>query len=210
MLIPLTLGSYATNCYILIDDASHEALAVDCALFTADWRRALDEAGVKSLKYILLTHGHADHICGVKALKEACGGQICIHPEDADCLFDEEKSLNATMNFAAQGLCRADILVEEGTRLPFGSGEITVMHTPGHTRGSVCYLYNDLMFSGDTLFYVSMGRTDLPGGSTKQLFASLRRIGQMQGEYAILPGHDRPTSLSFEKQYNRYLRAKQT
>ena len=71
MLIPLTIGSYATNCYILIDDASHEALAVDCALFTPDWQRALDEAGVTSLKYILLTHGHADHICGVKALKEA-------------------------------------------------------------------------------------------------------------------------------------------
>ena len=208
MLKCLTLGSYATNCYILIDNETKDALAVDCALFTDDYRRVLEEHGITSLRYILLTHGHFDHVCGVKALQEAFGGSICIHSEDAACLYDEAQSLNAQVRFAEQGLCKADLLVEEGSRLPFGNGEIAVMHTPGHTRGSVCYLYNDIMFSGDTLFYLSMGRTDMPGGSTKQLFQSLRRIGQMQGEYAIYPGHDDFTTLSFEKQYNRYLRAK--
>ena len=207
MLKCFPLGSYATNCYILIDDGTKEALAVDCAVFTEAYRQAVAGLGVTELKYILLTHGHFDHVCGVKALKEAFGGKICIHAEDAACLYDEDQSLNSQVEYAPQGHCTADLLVEEGTRLPFGGGEITVMHTPGHTRGSVCYLYKNMMFSGDTLFRLSMGRTDMPGGSTRQLFASLRRIGQMQGEYDIYPGHEAQTNLSFEKRFNRYLRA---
>ena len=208
MLECVTIGNYATNCYILIDDATKEALAVDCAVFTPAYRQTIADLGITKLRYILLTHGHFDHICGVKALKDAFGGEICIHADDAACLYDEDQSVNSQVEFAPQGLCEADILLQEGSRLPFGTGEITVMHTPGHTRGSVCFLYEDMMFSGDTLFYLSMGRTDLPGGSTRQLFASLRRIGQMEGEYRILPGHGEETLLSFEKQYNRYLRAK--
>ena len=207
MLQCITEGSFGTNCYLLTDDNTKDALVVDCAVFSPAMKNALERAGVSELRYILLTHGHFDHVCGVRALRDAYGGKICIHTEDADCLYDEDKSLNSQVEFAPQGLCRADVLLEEGSRLPFGDGEITVMHTPGHTRGSVCYLYKDLMFSGDTLFYLSMGRTDMPGGSTRQLFASLRRIGQMQGEYRILPGHEDETDLTFEKRFNRYLRA---
>lgn len=208
MLQCVTVGSYATNCYILIDDETKDALAVDCGIFDAAFRRALVSLGVRELKYILLTHGHFDHVCGVKDLKDAFGGQICIHTADAECLFDPEQSLSSQVVYAPQPLCTADLLLEEGSRLPFGAGEISVMHTPGHTKGSVCYLYKDMMFSGDTLFYLSMGRTDMPGGSTRQLFASLRRIGQMPGEYGIYPGHGEPTLLTFEKHNNRYLRAR--
>ncbi len=161
MLRSITLGTYGTNCYLLADEATGDALAVDCPVFSAEYRAMLQKAGVTRLKYILLTHGHFDHVCGVKELKDAFGGDA-----------------------------------------------IRVMHVPGHTRGSVCYFYKDLMFSGDTLFYLSMGRTDLPGGSTKQLFASLRAIGQIPGQYRILPGHGDLTDLAFEKAYNRYLRAK--
>ena len=208
MLKCLTLGSYATNCYLYIDERSGEALAVDCAVYGEPVRRFMEANGVTKLKYILLTHGHFDHVCGVKALREAFGGQICIHAEDAACLYDEDQSLNSQVDYAEQGLCTADILLADGDTLPFGSGEIRVMHTPGHTRGSVCYFTPEGMFSGDTLFFLSMGRTDMPGGSTKQLFASLRAIGQIPGDMPIYPGHGEETSLLFEKQNNRYLRAK--
>ena len=207
MLHRMAQGSFEANCYILQDDATGDALIVDCAVYTEAFGEALRGLGITGLRYILLTHGHFDHVCGAKPLQDAFGGKICIHPGDAAALSDPQKSLSAQMAGYVQVPCEADILVEEGSRLPFGGGEITVMHTPGHSPGSVCYLYNDLMFSGDTLFYLSMGRTDLPGGSTKQLFASLRRIGQMPGEYVILPGHGDQTALSYEKRYNRYLRA---
>ena len=203
-----SVGPYMTDCYIITDEESGESAAVDCALFDGDYEYLLRSSGVSSLKYILLTHGHFDHISGVKKLKETCGGTICIHPDDADCLTDPSKSLNQFTNYAVQEPVTADILVGEGSVLMLGNTEIKVMHTPGHTRGSVCYLVGDIMFSGDTLFRCSMGRTDFPGGSTKQLFASLARIGQMDGDLAIYPGHGEKTILAFEKEYNRYLRAK--
>ena len=201
------IGEYATNCYIITDEATGESAAIDCALFDADYESLLQQAGVTSLKYILLTHGHFDHVSGVKALKDACGGQIVIHPEDADCLTDPNKSLNSYVTYAELETVPADILVEEGSELSLGAHTITVMHTPGHTRGSVCYLIDDIMFCGDTLFRQSMGRTDLPGGSTRTLFASLERIGRMEGEYDVCPGHGEKTTLSYEKRNNRYLRA---
>ena len=208
MLRSITLGTYGTNCYLLADEATGDALAVDCPVFSAEYRAMLQKAGVTRLKYILLTHGHFDHVCGVKELKDAFGGEICIHSADAECLFDPEQSIASEFPEITQIPCRADILLEDGDTLPFGGDAIRVMHVPGHTRGSVCYFYKDLMFSGDTLFYLSMGRTDLPGGSTKQLFAGLRAIGQIPGQYRILPGHGDLTDLAFEKAYNRYLRAK--
>lgn len=208
MLYTQTLGSYQTDCYLYVDDDTGLAFAVDCPACGAEYRRFLEKAGVKSLCYILLTHGHFDHVCGVKELRDLTGGRVCIHKADADCLRDPDESLSSRFPDYAQTPCRADILLEDGDVLPFAGGFIRVMHTPGHTKGSVCFFYNDIMFSGDTLFYLSMGRTDLPGGSTKELFRSLRAIGQVQGEFDIYPGHGEPTRLGFEKQYNRYLRAK--
>ena len=200
------IGNLGTNCYILTDDASGESAAVDCAVFDGDYRALLQKAGVTELKYILLTHGHFDHVSGVKALRDACGGQIVIHPEDAPCLTDPKKSLNSYVNYAALEPVSPDLLVEEGSELLLGNTKITVMHTPGHTPGSVCYLTEGAMFCGDTLFRQSMGRTDLPGGSTLTLLTSLARIGRMEGEYEVFPGHGETTTLAYEKRNNRYLR----
>lgn len=202
------IGDIHTNCYILTDEASGESAAVDCALFDADYEALLRTAGVTSLKYILLTHGHFDHISGVKRLKDVCGGQIVIHPEDAACLTDPKKSLNSYVRYASLEPVSPDLLIEEGSELLLGQTKITVMHTPGHTPGSVCYLTEDAMFCGDTLFRQSMGRTDLPGGSTLTLLVSLSRIGRMEGEYDIYPGHGETTTLSYEKRNNRYLKMK--
>ena len=202
------IGELNTNCYLITDEESGESAAVDCTLFNADYEALLKKAGVTSLKYILLTHGHFDHISGVKRLKEACGGQIVIHTEDAACLTDPKKSLNSYVRFAGLETVAPDLTVEEGDDLFLGRRRFTVMHTPGHTPGSVCYLTEGLLFCGDTLFRQSMGRTDLPGGSTLTLLSSLSRIARLEGEYEIFPGHGETTTLSYEKRNNRYLRMK--
>ena len=202
------IGELGTNCYILTDEKSGESAAVDCAVFDVDYEALLQKAGVVSLKYILLTHGHFDHISGVKRLKDVCGGLICIHNEDAACLTDPKKSLNSYTSFAGLEPVSPDRLVEEGSDLFLGESRITVMHTPGHTQGSVCYLTEGRMFCGDTLFRQSMGRTDLPGGSTLTLLVSLSRIARLEGEYEIFPGHGETTTLSYEKRNNRCLRMK--
>ena len=104
----------------------------------------------------------------------------------------------------------ADILVEDGSELPFGNTKITVLHTPGHTKGGVCYLFNDdrVMFSGDTLFRLTAGRTDLFGGDARTELMSLTKIADLEGDYKVYPGHDSSTTLDFERQYNRYMRTR--
>lgn len=204
----ITSGSYATNCYILLDEESGETAAVDCAVFDDAYRDFLDKLGVKELKYILLTHGHFDHVLGVKSLKELYGGEICIHEADGECLTDEKESLNFYSHYGVQEHVSPDILLKDGDKLYLGKTEISVRHTPGHTKGSVCYFFGGSMLSGDTLFRLSMGRTDMPGGSTFTLFRSLEELGRIPGDLDIYPGHGELTTLQYEKDNNRYLRAR--
>lgn len=200
------VGSYGTNCYILADEASGEAAAVDCALFDADYRHLLEITGVKTLKYILLTHGHFDHVCGVADLKDACGGEVCISEADAPCLTDEKVNLNTYTGFGTFRPVPPDRILHNGDILTLGETELRVLETPGHTPGSVCFLTDTALFSGDTLFRLSMGRTDMPGGSTRRLFASLKLLGELPGEYDVYPGHGELTTLGYEKRNNFYLR----
>lgn len=203
------VGPYGTNCYIIKDGATGEAAAVDCAVFDGDYKNFLEKNGIEKLKYIILTHGHFDHVCGVAGLKNYAGGQVCIHEDDRLCLEDEKANLNSFSNFAEFTPCPADVILKDGDSLFLGDNEIKIMHTPGHTKGSVCLIVGEYIFSGDTLFRLSMGRTDLPGGSTKQLFASLEAIGKIEGEYTIFPGHGEFSALTEEKKYNRYLKQRQ-
>ena len=203
----ISCGSYATNCYILTDTQSGERAAVDCAVFDGAYRDFLHRLGVASLKYILLTHGHFDHILGVKQLKELCGGEVCIHEADAACLTDEKESLNFYSHYGVQEPVSPDVLLRDGDTLALGESVIGVRSTPGHTRGSVCFTVGESMFCGDTLFRLSMGRTDMPGGSTRALFQSLEALGRIPGNLDLYPGHGELTTLLFEKENNRYLRA---
>lgn len=203
-------GEMGSNSYILIDEKSGEGAVIDVGSFSSELQTAISQSGMKRLKYILLTHGHFDHILGVYDIKRKYpDAEIAIHREDAMCLSDPEESLASTGAHIQNPVC-ADILLEDGDIIRLGESRLRVMHTPGHTMGGVCYILESehTIFSGDTLFCRTVGRTDLRGGNWSDLLASLEKLMSLEGDYEVFPGHNRQTSLAVERVSNRYLRKK--
>lgn len=194
----LQVGAIRTNCYILIDEESNQAAVIDPGDDAQKILAQLQEDGAE-VRYILLTHGHYDHTTAVPQLHQALpNAKIYIHEADANGA--------GSKLFPLAGQVDDLLLYGEGDTLPLGSLTIRVLHTPGHSPGSVSLLVGDVLFSGDTLFCSSMGRTDLPGGSHEQIMASLRRLGQLEGNLKVLPGHEWATTLDREREYNYFLK----
>lgn len=193
---------FETNTYVVTCEETGETAVVDPSLSEESLIQKLED---KKVKYILLTHGHFDHIGGVNLVKEKTGAKVVIHKEDEEMLCDKNK------NYGTDSTpIYADILVEDGSELPYGNSKIKVLHTPGHTKGGVCYIFEDdrVLFSGDTLFRLTAGRTDLYGGDARTELMSLAKIAELDGDYKVYPGHDAATTLDFERQYNRYMRTR--
>lgn len=203
--ICLPLGPIQANTYVLTDEISGKTAVIDAGACTPQLKQALEG---KDVQYILLTHGHFDHILGVAELKKLTGAQVCIHAADAVCLEDEAESLCSWEYAGAQTAVSADRLLADGDVITFGEAKLTVLHTPGHTKGGVCYadFENRLLFTGDTLFCLTAGRTDFPGGNDVELLSSLIRLRNLDGDFTVYPGHNRATSLEFERGRNRYMR----
>ena len=196
------LGELDNNCYLITDESTGEAALVDC---TDASQKMLDFIGNANLKYILLTHGHFDHIGGVPEIKEKFGAKVVISEADSEMLSSGKGSLSAFCVINQQNTS-ADILVAEGSEIMLGKTKISVIATPGHTKGGVCYLADDCIFTGDTLFFCSCGRTDFPGGSAKEIMQSLKRLSALDSALKVYPGHDRFSTIGFEKQNNPYMR----
>ena len=197
---------FTTNTYIVTDAQSGETAVVDPSL---PEQKLIDKLSGKNVKYILITHGHFDHTYGAKMVKDNTGASVVVHREDDEMLHDTMKNEFA-VNFpnTVYPEVDADVLAEDGTELSLGNTKITVMHTPGHTKGGVCYLFKEdrVMFSGDTLFRLTAGRADLYGGNGREELRSLAKIGELEGDYKVYPGHDDDTTLDFERANNRYMR----
>ena len=179
-----------TNTYLLANDT--EAVVIDPG-YEAD--TILDALAGKTLKAILLTHGHFDHVGAVKELVAETGCEVWIHAAEA----------TMPPMVTAGPLYFTHTYDEGDTVSPIAGLELTVLHTPGHTPGSVCLLMGKEMFSGDTLFACSFGRTDLPGGDPRKMMESLRRLASLQGNFFIHPGHGGSTTLDAEKRFNPYM-----
>ena len=190
----LPLGAYQTNCYILHQEDSSSCVVIDPGYTPEVILDFLAGKGLK-LEAILLTHGHFDHVGAVRDLAAETGCQVYLNPDD----------LSMPPRMTAGPLYYTDTYSDGDTLSPAGI-PFQVLSTPGHTPGSVCLIAENYLFSGDTLFAGSCGRTDLPGGSTRAIRESLRRLAALPQDYSVHPGHGESTTLAWEKQYNPYMR----
>lgn len=179
-----TVGLLSTCCYILWQDDRTDCIVIDPGAEAESIRTA---CGGRRIAAILLTHGHFDHMGAAEALLGE-GTALVIHRDDADMLSDPQKNVSWMIgrNIACPPATR---LVQEGDTLDYAGITLQVLHTPGHTPGSVCYEVGDHLFTGDTLFDYGFGRTDLPGGSAAAMRASLQRVMPMADSHSVYPGH---------------------
>lgn len=201
-----TCGIMSSNCYFVEENG--EAVIIDPG-FAVEELTEYIKCFSGSIKYILLTHRHFDHLNAAAALRFATGAEIVIHGLDECGLYDDEKSLTGICGYAyghADITAKADVLVKEGDEIQAGDMTFKVIETPGHTPGGVCYLCGGVLFSGDTLFKGTAGRTDLPDGSIDMLIKSLKKLKSLPEDTAVYPGHGSVTTIGEEKQHNSFMR----
>ena len=189
--LTITGGALGTNCYVVWNEKQCNCVVVDPGF---DAQTVLEKVRAKGLQVaaILLTHGHYDHVGGVSGLREVTGCKVYIHPADLELpAYLTQGEIPATDHY--------------GETLSLAGLEMKVLHTPGHSPGSVSLICENIIFAGDTLFAGTCGRTDLPGGNFRQISASLKSLAALDGEYYVLPGHGLPTTLEKERRGNPYM-----
>ena len=199
------VGPIGTNCYLVMDEKTHEAAVIDPGDEPSKIKRMIGDAGAKVV-YIMLTHGHFDHIYALGEIKRAMGAKVICHRDDAYRLGSSVAGRYKGYMKQDYDDARADILVEGGESFMIGDIKAEYIHTPGHTEGSCIIKIGKSLFTGDTLFRFECGRCDLPGGDFEKMLQSLKKIAQLEGQYAVYPGHDAFSTLDEERAGNQYIR----
>ncbi|MBR6939636.1 MAG: MBL fold metallo-hydrolase [Clostridia bacterium] len=207
--IPVTPEySDLANMFLAVDEASGEAAVIDPGCYLDNLKNAIADSKA-DVRYLLITHGHFDHILGVPHIKNEMDVISAIHEDDEICLRDPDMNLMNTFYKSPDFIpSHADMTFRDGDVIRLGETELTVMHTPGHSRGSVCFIdfASRIIFSGDTLFYSTVGRTDTLGGNPAQMDESLRRLIELEGDFTVYTGHGPQTTLGHERVRNIYIR----
>jgi hydroxyacylglutathione hydrolase len=198
----LTVGPIQANCFILGDEQTKEAVVIDPGDEARRIQTALQKQAL-TLKYIINTHGHFDHVGANKALKDLTGAPVLIHPGDAPMLSDLTAS--ARMWGMQAENSPPDQLIKDGDRIIFGQITLEVIHTPGHSPGGISLYTPKVVFVGDTLFAGSIGRTDFPGGDYDLLIAGVRKkLFILDDDVQVFPGHGPDTTIGYERKYNPF------
>ena len=198
------LGELSTNCYIVADEITKNALLIDAPDNAEHIITYLTEKGL-NLKYILLTHGHFDHMLAMNDIKDKTNADICIHKMDEKYLTDGRLNLSADF-YPNCCFYLPDRALEDGDIIEMDSLSVKVLHTPGHTEGSVCYLCDNILMSGDTLFLSSVGRTDFPLGDFDSEIRSINeKLMPLADEIKVYPGHGFSTTIGKERKENPYI-----
>ncbi len=192
------VGMLETNCYVAGSIRTSEAIIIDPGFESrsevAQIINCIEAENLK-IKFIINTHGHSDHVSGNLFLKKKYNVPICIHEKDATAITGFEESA-----------LQADVLLKDHDEVQFGGEALKVLHTPGHSAGSICLLSEVLVFTGDTLFAGGMGRTDLLGGSERDMKSSLEKLLRLPDGLTVYPGHGPVTSIGVERRVNPFLR----
>ncbi len=199
----LVVGPLGTNCYIVADEKARLGMIIDPGYHHMVILEKVKELGL-NIEYIVLTHGHFDHIAALRIVKEATGAKIAIHKDDVKVL--EDKFLGAFLGFTGKAPPSPDILLSDGEEIKVGELVFKVLHTPGHTPGGICLYGQGICLSGDTLFNEGVGRTDLSGGDSQQLLESINiKLMALPDEIKVYPGHGPETTIGAERRGNPFL-----
>jgi len=202
------VGTLGTNCYVVSCTETREALIIDPGFETdLDARAVMKEIDQSKLdvKYIVNTHGHSDHVAGNGIVKRLTGAPILIHEYDAPMLIDSTENLSMLFGLRVASLPPADRMLHDGDVVRVGNIGLRVLHTPGHSRGSISLLGDEVVFTGDTLFAGSIGRTDLPGSSYEEMMLSLKKLMTLPDRMRVCPGHFSTSTVGEEKRHNPFL-----
>jgi len=201
----LVVGPLASNCYIVGSESSKEGMIIDPGAEAEVILKKVKDLGL-AIKFIVLTHGHIDHIGALKEVKKATGAEVAIHTDEAESL--QGQSSSTLLGLAYPTPLPPDRLLQDGDSLDIGDVHFEVLHTPGHSPGGICLLGEGVVFSGDTLFNYGIGRTDLPGGSHSQLMNSIHtKLIVLPDSTIVYPGHGPETTIGTERRGNPFLQA---
>ena len=204
----VAVGDLEANCFVICDEETKIGAVIDPGEYTEEVKNAIKNSGMEKLGYILCTHGHFDHVTGaVKIKKEYPDAKICIGKEDSLYLEDGFLSLASMFNVDFEP-CKSDVEFSHGDCFSIGNINVKIHSAPGHTPGGVLYVLEDerIIFTGDTLFCGSVGRTSFKGGSTMELMKTLLKIKEFSDDFVIYTGHGESSTIGYEKRTNMFLR----